>query len=185
MTDIDFEADGDLVQASGDALAAIGILVQKQLEAEAAVSAAEELLKALKKDLKKIQETDLPAAMDAADTSKHVTKDGTIVEVVEDLTLSLSKNEGKPAAIKWLHEINSDDMVTHVVVVAFGKGKDNERGDFVADLEERKIAFVEEEGLNTASLKALVRRRQKDGEAVPLEAMGGYNWRKAKITLPK
>jgi hypothetical protein len=182
--DLNFEEDANAIAPKADTLAAISNLVSQQLSLETRIANGERLLKELKEELRQIQEGHLPEAMLEARTSKFKTFDGVTVEIAEELTMSIPKSR-KSECYDWLKQNDLGALVAPEIVVKLQKGQDNEAAMVQQFLAENGFSHERREEANTTSVKAAFRTLIRQGKDVPLEMFGGFNRRKAVITLPK
>jgi hypothetical protein len=175
---IDYEAEIDAPDNAQ--LALISALAAKQVRLETEVAQAEFELKKKQKELRQVQEVDLPEAMKAAGCKAYTTSEGRGITIKEDIAASLAEGK-KDAAIAWLRENGHGDIVKQDVIISFGKGQEAEANELVADLADDGYIPLQKTDVNTATLKALIRELRKRGDDVPMDLLGAYEWKKAII----
>ena len=179
MSEIDFE--NEVPAPSDEQLGLIAKLARRQVEYEEQVAIADEAFKKAKANLRRIQEKELPAAMEAIGMESFTLKSGETISVKEKLYASISKKD-KPAAIRWLMEHEHGSLVKEDVIVSFEKG-DNESVRVLQKLLEVNgiTNFTVDENVNTASVKAMIKELLSEGMEVPLELFGAYFHRTAEV----
>lgn len=161
-------------------LKVISELAARQVRLEMELAQLEADAKAKAKELRQVQETDLPDAMKAAGCKAYTTQDGRGITIKEDISASLSEGKKGPA-IEWLRANGYGDIVSDDVTVAFGKGEEPAALALVEKLAEDGLLPVRKTNVNTATLKALIRELRAQGVDVPMETLGAYEWSKAII----
>jgi hypothetical protein len=149
----------------------------------------EEALKAQRADLHKLVTGTIPDAMGAAGTIKFTTHAGVAVSIKDFVNGSLPREDEKPAeraeALTWLINNGASDIVKTTIVCALGRGDYKQALKIKAAITKLKLGYVEKEDVHPMTLAAFARERLKKGEKVPLETLGLYAGRAAKIDLPK
>lgn len=166
---------------TNEELAQVSSLAHKQLTLERRIEEAEDLLKMLKKELSKVAEDLLPAAMDELGISK-ISLSGIIgsIEVKDEWHASLA-GAAKQAAINWLHDTGNDDIVSDTVSIDFGKGYATEATSLLAELHHKGLNAKLVVNVNTTQFKALCKELVESGTEVPLTEVGIFIQRKAVI----
>lgn len=178
---MDMEHLFDEVDApSDDQLKTISTLAQRQRELLKKLAEIEKVQKSLTADLRKIQEKDLPEAMEAANMKKFTLGDGSSIAIREGITASLSE-ERREAACQWLRENGYGDIVKEDIAVSFGKGEGEQAAAAAALLTAHGFSTARQTNVHTATLKALIREELSKGKEMPLELLGAYRWTKAEI----
>ena len=92
----------------------------------------------------------------------------------------------RAAALKWLEEHEGRSIIKGTITAEFERGEDNseKRNRAAEALSALSVDFVEQEGVHPQTLAAYARERIKNGEEVPLDLLGLYSGRMAKITIP-
>jgi hypothetical protein len=152
------------------------------------VAQLEETLKAHKADLHKLITMTLPDALAAAGTLSLTTTAGVSVSVRDFVNGSLPKGEDHPAeraaAFLWLVNNGGKDIIKTTITCALGRGDYAQAAKIKAAIEKLKLGYVEKEDVHPMTLQAFARERLKAGKAVPLETLGLFAGRAAKIELP-
>lgn len=166
--------------ATQDQLKTVHDLAQEQLRLEKAVESAEDEVKALKKDLAKIQQGLLPDAMTAAGLSEFKTVNGDKVGVKEDLSVSVPKAK-LHTIVGWLQDHGHGETVTGRISVELPQNSDNERQAALQALIDAGFEPVEDMTVNTMTLKSILKKHMAQGENIDLAEFGAFAWRKSEI----
>lgn len=179
------EAEQSLV-ISDDALEAVAQLANRQQRLEDEITFIENNLAMKKKELQRVQEHDIPEAMDRVGLEEFKLVGGGKVKVSTFYTASISA-ERKPAAISWLDDHGHGGLVKTAVSLEFGKGELDKAKEFLDWLNEQRPDVDPEldQSVHWQTLRAFVREQIESGAALPQELFGVFIGRKAKITRPK
>lgn len=161
-------------------LGTISALAMRQVDLENEIERIEKELANKKRDLRKVQEIDLPEAMAAAGCKSFTLPDGHGITIKEDISASLAEGKKAPA-IAWLKEHGYGDIVSEDVMISFGKGQEAAAVQLVEELVGAGLFPKRTTNVNTATLKSLIRELLEKGQEVPLETLGAFQWRKAII----
>lgn len=169
-----------------EALEAIALLATRQRDLSEKVAYLENSLKVAKVDLQRVEEHDLPEAMDRVGLEEFKLKDGTKLKISTFYNASIPP-ERKPEAIDWLENQGHGGLIKTEVSLAFGKGELKIAQEFLAWLSEQKPDLSPElsQGVHWQTLRAFVREQVESGATLPLDLFGVFIGRKAKLTLPK
>ena len=181
MTDMDFQNDAEQESASDGELSRIARLVDQYEDAEDEVLHLEEKLKEAKQHRDQLSGRDIPAAMDEAGMSELRLADGRPVRVETGVRASIAKKD-KEAAFAWLEENGYGDLVKAEMKLNVGRGE----AELLNTLAER---IMEEHGwtpgveqkVHPQTLAAFVRERRAEGDDIPEDLLGVYEFRKTKV----
>jgi hypothetical protein len=109
---------------SGEQLSVVIGLAQRQTQLEDYIELLERDLDQSKADLRRIQERELPDAMQLAGIENYTLNGGRKVEIVTSIVASPT-NDQKPLMLEWLQNNNHADIVKHELKIGFGKGEDD------------------------------------------------------------
>ena len=168
------------VEATPEQLATVHDLAIEQLRLEKAIENKESELKDLKKDLAKIQQGLLPDTLTAAGLSEFKTVKGDEITIKEDLAVSIPKNK-LSFITEWLEERGHGETITGKIYVDLPKNSHNERQAAIEALIAAGLEPVEDMTVNTATLKAILKKHLADGENIDLSEFGAFAWRKSVI----
>ena len=140
----------------------------------------------LQQQLKKLSEEIIPAKMTELGMSSTTMVDGSKVDVVENIYVSIPKDPDKSrACYAWLEDNGLGDIIKNQVGMSFGKGENQEARlleDTIKDL-----GFIPEVkvSVHPSTLKATVRQLVKDGKSIPDNVFNLFIGQKTKITKKK
>lgn len=159
-------------------------MVERAHEAELRVADAEAALKEAQEAHRRIVEVEIPEAMLAVGMATFRTSSGLEVELKDDLQVKQPPVARRGEAYRWLEENKQGGLIKRGVEIAFGAGESEaERAHALAN--KLGVDFPgsvrENQEVNTASLKAYLRRALEAGESPPLELFGARAYRVAKI----
>ena len=135
--------------------------------------------------LDKILRGYIPDIMKALRLEDFKLEDGSKITVKDDVKAHISE-ENKPIAHGWLRENDYDGIIKTEVTVNFGKGES-------ADAERAREALIAagftdaeiNDSVHHSTLKSFVKERLVAGDNIPLDVFGVFEFRVAKIELPK
>lgn len=173
--------------ATDEDKASIASLAEKQLSLKTEIENLEELLKEKKKDLQRVEEHDLPEAMDRIGMSEFKLTDGTKISVGSFYNASIPA-ERKDEAFDWLDEHGHGSIIKAAVKTEFGRGSLEGAKAFLEYA--RRFNQLDQEpvldqGVHWQTLRAFVKEQVEEGAGLPLDLFGVYIGRKAKITKAK
>lgn len=90
-----------------------------------------------------------------------------------EITCSVTKKNGA-RAFEWLASIDCDNIVKSVVEVQFGKGDIEQAKVLTAELNARGFSANLSQSVHHQTLKALLKERLQQGQAVDFDAVNGY-----------
>ena len=182
----DMQDDFEPVLPAQDQLAAISTIVASALKLMRDIESTEEYLKTLKSDLHVINTRTLPDVMASAGTAEFKTQEGFKVSINDFVSGSLPKEiTAKAEAMRWLEAHDAGGLIKNQLRATFDKGQDNIAGEVRAVLDKFGIGFESKRDVHPQTLAAFARERMRNGEQVPLETLGLFAGRTAKITAPK
>lgn len=179
MTDTGYE---QLAQAPlGDnILAQIAATARNILEAQQAVTEAEEALKTAQNLLRALQENTMPDLMAAAGQEKLTTADGLVVEIKSSVRGQPSKDNEK-AAFAWLRSKGQGGVIKSEIKADLGKAAEDKVKAAADALGALGIKAGVKEGVHWQTLGALVREMLARGDDVPLDLLGVHVWKLADV----
>lgn len=180
----DFDELGEAMPDSGQ-LKSLEQLVNQAGEIARIIEELEMAVKRHKEELTKLTHAAIPDAMSAAGTAEFITTAGVKVTIKDVLAGSLPKDEPRRSmALKWIEENGGKEIIKSTLTAEFEKGAGNlERKNMAAEaLAEMGVPFIDAETVHPMTLAAFAREKLKGGEEVPIESLGLYAGRQAKIT---
>lgn len=179
---VDFEGLAD-EELSEDLLARLGDLARRQLDLEDQIEAANEELRKLGDDHRRISEEDIPAVLDETGLSEVRLADGTKVVVKEHLRVSTAGKNREPINT-WLESEGHDDVIKDEVTALFGKGEGDLAEGLVLAAAEFTDSVDRKRYVNPQTFAALLRELMADGVDVPLDELGVFVQRQTKLDRP-
>lgn len=159
----------------------IAALAKLQLSLVAQQQELELELKGLSEKLRRVQEIDLPAAMQQAGVSEIKLPDGYKITVKEDVYASIPA-ENKDGAFEWLREHGFGDLIKNEVAVSFGKGEEDQAASLLRELDANGWRnYQQKTAVHPQTLKALVREQLAKGAEFPMDLFGAGPITKAII----
>lgn len=152
---------------------------------QATVVALIEQLDAAKKALTRTEQEDLPELMAEVGLKSLTLEDGSIVEVVQDVSCGITE-ERRALAHSWLLEHGFGGLIKTEVSVAFGRGERDQATLLAAKIQEDTGASpAVKEAVHPATLKSFVKEQMELGVAIPFDVFGIHPFNKAKLKAAK
>jgi len=170
-------------ELSEDLLARLGDLARRQMDLEDQIEAANEELRKLGDDHRRISEEDIPAVLDETGLSEVRLSDGTKVRIKENLRVATAGKNREPINA-WLEQEGHDDVIKDEVVALFGKGEGERAAALVLAAEELTDAVNRKRYVNPQTFAALLRELMADGVDVLLDELGVFVQRQTKLDRP-
>jgi hypothetical protein len=158
----------------------IADLAQIQISRQKRVEELEGSLKSANEALRKVQEVDLPAAMQQAGVSEIKLPNGMKISIKAGFSASVPKDR-KQEVCQWLRSNGFGDIVSEDVVVTFGRGEEELAAVAAKRLVEMGYQPTLTTDVNTARLKSLISEQVAKGKDIPLEFLGAVQWTKSII----
>tara|TARA_R100000808_G_scaffold4154_2_gene13835 strand:+ start:13074 stop:13655 length:582 start_codon:yes stop_codon:yes gene_type:complete len=164
-----------------DDLKNVAQIAEKIEDEQKYIADLERDLKAAKRNLLKLTDEDLPAAMGEANLKAFTLQNGSKVEIKNIYGVSILV-EQRPSAHAWLRENGYGDLVKNVISCSFGMGEDRQAYDFKALAIKNKVPVTQQESVHPSTLKAWVKERIEKGEETgPSEIFDVYVGQRAVI----
>lgn len=160
---------------------------EKQRSLTKQLADLENQVAATKEALRRVQEQDLPEAMDDVSMASFKLDDGTEIKVKPFYAASIPEDR-KDEAFEWLKEHDFDGMIKADVKVQFGKGEFEVAQSFlqfIRGFNEKAIDPDYKESVHWQTLRAFVKEQIEGGQPLPLDMFGVFVGRKAELKLPK
>lgn len=159
-------------------------LAMESKELEQQIAVATVALEELKGKQDKILMGHIPTIMKTLGLEEFKLTDGSKVTVKEDVKCGLTE-ERKPAAFDWLREHEFDGIIKTGLTLSFGKGEQDAVKKAMETLHEAGFEPSVSEGVHPQTLKSFVKEQLEAGTNLPLETFGVFEYKVAKIALPK
>jgi len=168
MNDILQELTGDTPQEelSNDQMGALGDAVNLLIAKQNAIAKAEEALKQLKAEERKINQADIPTMMTALGFEKITLADGRSLAVKDSIQINIPAPM-KPEAFKWMDKNNHGDLIKTALSLKFARGEQKEVDIAMAVLQDQGLAPTKTEAVHPGTLKAWARVELEQGHALP------------------
>ena len=185
MSKINFEGDA-VANVEQTGLESVAELLRKQLKLEAKIEDYESLLKTHKEDLRKLSGETIPEKMAELGMTSTTMYDGSKVEVVEDIYVSIPKDPQKSAACyEWLEDNGLGDIIKNSVGISFGKGEGNKAKHLEETIKEMGLIPEVKISVHPSTLKATIKKWHQEGRSVPDNTFSLFIGQKTKITKKK
>ena len=185
MSKINFEGDA-VANLEQTGLESVAELLREQLRLESVITDTEEQLKGYKEHLRKLSGETIPEKMAELGMTSTTMYDGSKVDVVEDIYVSIPKDaEKSTACYQWLTDNGLGDIIKNQVGMSFGKGENEDAKKLEDTIKD--LGFIPEVkvSVHPSTLKATVRQLVKDGRSVPDNVFNLFIGQKTKITKKK
>lgn len=184
----DIFGDGDApdmtAEEQGQSLERLVTLAHELQTKDAEVVKANEALALVKGEADKLRNTTIPNLMQRLKMESFRLEDGSEIGIKKDIKCSLSE-ERKPEGLKWIREHGHGGIIKTEVVLSFGKGEEVKAKEAEKLLREKGFTPDVGEGVHAQTLKSFVKERMEAGDSIPLATFGVFEFKEAKITLPK
>ena len=184
---VDYSGYGQTEVSGGDLELLTG-LAERQIELEAKIAERQEEIKDLEAQVREISWKQIPELFESLYMELFRLQDGSEITVVEQLRLSIPKDEERHAeVIAWLIENNGSYLIKEEFGFKFDKGQGDAAKQFAEYCEKYpgRLNMAHFEGVETNSVKAFIKNKLEEGEEVPLSMLGGHRQTIAKIKPPK
>lgn len=159
-------------------------LAMESKELEQKIATATVALEELKGKNDKILMGHIPTIMKTLGMEEYKLTDGSKVTVKEDVKCGITE-ANKPVAFDWLREHEFDGIIKTGVTLSFGKGEQDQVKSALDVLREKGFDPSISEGVHPQTLKSFVKEQLEAGTNLPLETFGVFEYKVAKIALPK
>lgn len=139
----------------------------------------------LQKNESRIETEDMPELMRELDMKSFKLKDGTEIEVVDDLKCGITE-ENRDGAHSWLRNNNFGGIIKTVIAQHYGAGEIDaatKNAQAIFKLTGREASVVE--SIHAGTLKSFLKEQRKKGTKIPTKLFGLFPFSKAKVTPPK
>lgn len=157
------------------------LLVEQQAQVKALTAA---LAEAKERAIQTEQE-DLPELMRELELEGFSLKDGTKIELSDDLSCAITE-ANRNLAHRWLDENGFGGLIKTVVSVDFNREDRELALELAKNLQEiHALATNMKESVHSGTLKSFVREELEKGNVVPFDLFSVHPYSKAKVKLPK
>lgn len=181
---IDYFDDLQPVAAQPATLELLSELALKSVALQKEIDVATVALEEKTAELGRLQRQTIPDIMDRLAMESFKLSDGSTLSVKKDVKASI-KEENKPAAFKWLRDHNFDGIIKASVSASFSKGEYSQAEEAVKVLSEHGISAALAETVHPATLKSFVKEQLEEGNNIPIDTFGIFEFKQATIKLPR
>lgn len=158
----------------------IARLAETATALENKIAILEKKIKEEKSSLREIIENDLPNALEAVGVEKFTLLDGSEISVQAAYFASIPKSR-QEEAFEWLQDNQYDDIIKNIVSVKFGRGENEQASFLIGKIGEAGFAATQTFKVEPMTLKAWLRERVEQSDAVPFDLFGAYISNRATI----
>ena len=148
------------------------------------VERTEDQFKTAKKDLRQVEEIDIPTLMEELKFTKIQLQDGRTILIDEGFSASITV-ANRPEAAQWLIDHDLGEIIGYDLTISFTPDNKDDferlRNSLEAEELYPKSAFV----MHTGKIKAALKDLMGEGVEVPEKVFGIFKYKKAKVTYPK
>ena len=185
MSKINFEGDA-VANVEQPGLESVAELLREQLKLEELIESMEETVKINKEALRKLSGEIIPEKMAELGMTATEMYDGSKVQVVEDIYVSIPKDpEKSKACYEWLDDNGLGDIIKNQVGMSFGKGEGNKAKHLEESIKEMGLIPEVKVSVHPSTLKATIRKWHEEGKSVPDNTFNLFIGQKTKITKKK
>ena len=172
--------------APNDSMKRLIAMAEEAVATEKLVLDLEENLSSIKKNLNNLKTVQLPDAMAEAGIADLSLESGFRIAIEDFVAGSLPKDEvRRDEAIKWLENHGAESLIKTSVNVSFEKTQHNMALSIISELADRGLHVTSTMGVHPQTLIAHIKERLRSGDEVPLETLGLFAGRIAKIKPTK
>lgn len=150
-------------------------LAEEMVKLEYSIADIGDQMKALEDLRRKIEESDLPEAMEAIGVETFTMTDGRKVTMKVRTHTHISADH-QSEAFGWLRKMGHDDIIKRILTISFGKGEDAVAGALFAELTSRESladnSVIGKQSVHPSTLRSFVTKALAAGEEIPHEAFG-------------
>ena len=177
----------DTLDSGDPAITRMVRMAQNLIDQESLVSDLEDNLSEAKKLLNQMKTIEFPDMMAECGLSefKHAAS-GAKIAISDFVGGSLPKEpERRAAAIDYLSSHGAEAIIKTEISLAFTKNEHNIALALAEELRSRGLPYEIASGVHAQTLLAYARETMRRGEEIPLETLGLFAGRVAKVTWPK
>ena len=186
MSKINFESDA-VTEIDQNKFKSVAELLREQLKLEELIESMEETVKINKEHLRKLSGETIPEKMAELGMTATEMYDGSKVQVVEDIYVSIPKDAEKSrGCYQWLTDNGLGDIIKNQVGMAFGMGE-REPAEKLQEFIKETLGFIPEvkTSVHPSTLKATIKKWHQEGRSVPDNTFSLFIGQKTKITKKK
>ena len=145
-----------------------------------------DFLKDLKEKHRKLSEQVIPERMAELGMTSTTMADGSRVDIVENIYVSIPKDaEKSKACYDWLEDNGLGDIIKNQVGISFGKGEGNMAKHLEETIKEMGLIPEVKVSVHPSTLKATIKKWHEEGRSVPDNTFSLFIGQKTKVTKKK
>ena len=182
MTEIDFEADAQAIEQSApeDRLEKIRIKAEEYLDVSQEIEVLNQLLKEKTERRRYLEEVEIPSLFDEAQVRGVDLKDNRRI-IVEPFVHANIPKKNAEEAFDWLEENGHGDLIKQEIKARLGRGELEIARTAVKILQDLGLSPIQEKMVAWNTLTAWAKEQLAAGTSIPLELLGIYQGKRAKI----
>ena len=185
MSKINFEGDA-VTEIDQSKFKSVAELLREQLKLEELIESMEETVKINKENLRRLSGEIIPEKMAELGMTATEMYDGSKVQVVEDIYVSIPKDpERSQACYDWLDDNGLGDIIKNQVGMSFGKGEGEKAKALESQIKEMGLIPEVKVSVHPSTLKATIKKWHEEGRSVPDSTFSLFIGQKTKITKKK
>ena len=185
MNKINFESDA-VTEIDQSKFKSVAELLREQLKLEELIESMEETVKINKENLRRLSGEIIPEKMAELGMTATEMYDGSKVQVVEDIYVSIPKDSEKSkACYEWLDDNGLGDIIKNQVGMSFGKGEGDKAKALESQIKEMGLIPEVKVSVHPSTLKATIKKWHEEGKSVPDNTFSLFIGQKTKITKKK
>ena len=185
MSKINFEGDA-VTEIDQSKFKSVAELLREQLKLEELIESMEETVKINKENLRRLSGEIIPEKMAELGMTATEMYDGSKVQVVEDIYVSIPKDpEKSKACYEWLDDNGLGDIIKNQVGMSFGKGEGDKAKALESQIKEMGLIPEVKVSVHPSTLKATIKKWHEEGKSVPDNTFSLFIGQKTKITKKK
>ena len=185
MSKINFEGDA-VTEIDQSKFKSVAELLREQLKLEELIESMEETVKINKENLRRLSGEIIPEKMAELGMTATEMYDGSKVQVVEDIYVSIPKDpEKSKACYEWLDDNGLGDIIKNQVGMSFGKGEGEKAKALESQIKEMGLIPEVKVSVHPSTLKATIKKWHEEGKSVPDNMFSLFIGQKTKITKKK
>lgn len=181
---IDFFDDLPDAPVEAATLELLARLAKESTELEAEVARDTVELEEKRAKLMKLLRNRIPEIMTTLGMEEFKLTDGSVLSVKSEIQCGITE-ANKPAAFAWLEQEHFDGIIKTKVGAQFGKGEMEQAKQALELLEKAGFLGSMDRSVHPATLKSFVKERLENGDNIPVDTFGIFEFKLAKIKLPK
>ena len=174
------ELVGELSTVDESGVSRMAKLARQQLQLQQRLEELEQESKEVARNLKQVQEEDIPNLMSELGVQSFKLTDGSEIKVQKYYAASIPKDR-QAEAFDWLNNHGFGDLIKNQVATNFVRGQEQQAEQFAQECVDRGMAVNTKKWVEPMTLKAFAREQVENGADLPSDLFGLYVGNKAKI----